>query len=290
LDALKVSCPHCLQPVPRSELNEHIPRCLILCTCGEKVSKIRLSKHLGVCPKQVVKCGAADVGCDWESQRSELHLHESLCHYFQLRSTLQNLMPKELLHHFTLDSDLSGQDLTKFSSNYWTNFSNRVLRGAKFKGACLKGVDFSHSDLKHANFEYCDLTGANFGFADLLGANFSHAKLQSVSFYHAKLSQSKFVGVEFDHIKSCGFINSFVAPHTVKKEVVEIIQQDKVRCIYCFQLKSSSDSNKGITCRALIAQCKVCALKMRSGCKSCNQCSKCKCLCQNLPHHSFESF
>ena len=97
LSRIEVSCRACSVVVKRDTFEEHLLKsCPIQCpnNCGETQSRESVERHLYVCPRQQVPCGANLVGCNHFGQRVDIMVHETSCSLFAQKDIL--LRTKEM--------------------------------------------------------------------------------------------------------------------------------------------------------------------------------------------------
>jgi len=92
LAKLKVECLACSQKnLARGDFDHHVEHvCPIDCPYGgeEKITRAGLPFHDSQCLKKPVQCSSAELGCPFETVRSEIALHHSECPFVKLAPIL----------------------------------------------------------------------------------------------------------------------------------------------------------------------------------------------------------
>ena len=77
-------CPHCSYKDTHEEITgdhlEECPNVIVPCTnegCNEKVTRISMMEHFGSCPKAMITCQYAFIGCEKKFKREEASRHEN---------------------------------------------------------------------------------------------------------------------------------------------------------------------------------------------------------------------
>lgn len=80
-----ICCDYCEYTSDYTDVTEnHIPKCdfaIVKCSnggCDAQMQRIRLSRHISVCPETIVRCELASLGCDDYFRRKELYSHYEL--------------------------------------------------------------------------------------------------------------------------------------------------------------------------------------------------------------------
>eukprot|EP00697_Spironema_sp_BW2_P011686 gnl/Spiro4/27467_TR13664_c0_g1_i1.p1 gnl/Spiro4/27467_TR13664_c0_g1~~gnl/Spiro4/27467_TR13664_c0_g1_i1.p1 ORF type:complete len:300 (+),score=63.46 gnl/Spiro4/27467_TR13664_c0_g1_i1:112-900(+) len=97
VEELIVVCAGCKQRIKKKRMQEHLTQCAVPCEmgCNQRVPPAERHSHHLICPRALIACAAADVGCPFEGPREQVYAHSEYCKYEQQREILSRLIKLE---------------------------------------------------------------------------------------------------------------------------------------------------------------------------------------------------